>query len=257
MKLFFREYGQVSQPVVLFLHGLLGCSDHWVGVARQLEQRGFRVIIPDLRNHGLSSHSDYMSYQIMADDVAALLQNLDIESCYAVGHSMGGKTAMALALRYPQLVTRLMVIDIAPRAYYGHEKFLRYINGMLEIDLGVANSRKDIEDKMRLIESRDSTLQFLMKNVGKKEKHFFWKPYLQGIGNNFDALSESLEGMGSYDKKTVFLKGARSKYIADGDDVLIRELFPNSDICVIQNAYHWVHVDAPDAFYEYLNNFLG
>lgn len=257
MKLFYREYGSVSQPVVLFLHGLLGCSDHWVGVARRLEQQGFRVIIPDQRNHGLSPHSERLSYHIMADDVATLMKSLDVESCYVVGHSMGGKTAMTLALRYPQMVSRLMVIDIAPRAYSGHEKFLRYINGMLSIDLEMLSSRKDIEDKMRLIEPRESTLQFLMKNVGKKEKHFFWKPYLQGIVNNFDALSDSLEGMGVYDKMTVFLKGAKSKYIADGDDVLIRELFPNADICFIENAYHWVHVDAPDLFYEHLNKFLS
>ncbi len=240
------------------LHGLFGSSDNWLGVAPKLAQK-FHVYLLDLRNHGQSPHSDEMDYPIMAKDVLEFFDAHNLNRANLLGHSMGGKVAMELALNFPARVQKLVVVDMATRTNpQEHEK---YFKALLALDLKKFQSRTQIEDALAP-EIPDLALRrFLLKNLrlissASSSLVFEWRIPLRKIFANYPQLCDALPPRASFPGPTLFLRGGRSHYILESDTPRIRELFPRAEILTIADAGHWVHADAPEEFVRLIQAFL-
>lgn len=252
MKLHFQELGR-GEPLVL-LHGLFGSGDNWLGVAPKLAEK-FHVFLPDLRNHGRSPHHAEMDYPLMAADVDRFFAAQKIARAFVLGHSMGGKVAMRLALDFPACVTKLVVVDMAPRAYApAHEEILA---ALLALDLGRFQSRPQMEEALASGIPSLSLRRFLLKNLGRDDSgHFVWKLNVRGLAENYSRLGEGLAMNRPFENPALFIRGGKSDYIAADDELEIRRLFPAARIETIPSANHWVHADAPLAFVRLVLDFL-
>jgi esterase len=251
MKLFFQQYG-TGQPLII-LHGLLGSLDNWHTLSKTFAA-SFRVLAVDLRNHGRSPHSDNLTYETMAEDVLELMNTQHISSSHLLGHSMGGKVAMTLALAYPTRISKLIVVDIAPRSYRRlHDELL---DALMSVDLALFQSRHQIDEELaRKIPDR-AIRQFLMKNLARDESGSFrWKANLATISRNDEELSTEIDAPAAFPNPTLFVKGERSDYIIESDFPSILRLFPNARIESI-DAGHWVHAESPDQFADVVQQFL-
>jgi len=256
VQLHFKEYGQGR--AVILLHGLFGSSDNWHSLALRLSP-SFHVLAPDQRNHGRSPHSDRMSYELMAADVVALMDSRGIGSAAVLGHSMGGKTAMQLALQFPDRVERLIVVDMAPRAYPPVHRGV--MAALLALDLKLFSTRQAIEDALAPEIPDVSVRRFLLKNIGTTPgAGFFWKLNLRGLLDQNESLyrpvSPTPPGAGPFSKPGLFVRGGKSDYLGPDDEPLIRSLFSNAAIRTVPEAGHWVHADAPEAFFRMVLDFL-
>ncbi|HEX4349676.1 MAG TPA: alpha/beta fold hydrolase [Verrucomicrobiae bacterium] len=252
MQLYFKESGQ-GQPVIL-LHGLFGSSDNWHTIAARLAEK-FHVFAPDQRNHGQSPHSAEMDYPLMAADVDEFFTARGVESAMVIGHSMGGKTAMQLALQFPQRVHKLVVADIAPRAYApAHDKIFA---ALLALDLASFQNRTQMEEALAPEIPGLVLRRFLLKNLGRSPAGgFFWKINLQGLAENYWRLREPVIGAGPFTGPTLFIRGGKSDYVQAEDEPLIREWFPAARIETIAEAGHWLHADKPEEFLRLVLGFL-
>lgn len=252
MQLYFKEFGQ-GEPLVI-LHGLFGSSDNWFSIAPKLAGQ-FHVFTLDLRNHGQSPHSDEMSYPVMARDVVEFLDGQGLASANVLGHSMGGKTAMQLALDFPERVERLIVADIAPRAYA--LEFEPYFQAMLALDLKKFKSRMQVEEALASSVPDLVIRRFLLKNLGHNpDGSYFWRINLPGIHKNYPQNCEAMTSEKQFDKPVLFLSGGKSNYVSEADHPQILKLFPRAQFEVIRGAGHWVHADAPGEFVEEVRSFL-
>jgi len=251
MKLFYREMG--SGTPVIILHGLFGTSDNWHTVGKKLEN-DFRVILPDLRNHGQSPHSDEWDYSAMSDDILDLYNQLEITTAHLIGHSMGGKVAMEFAARFPDKVTKLAIIDIAPRFYPPHHQDI--LAAFNSVDLQQLKSRKQADDQLASMISDAGIRQFLLKNLARKDDGFYWKHNLKVIGEKIGNVGEGFDESIEVDVPGLFIRGEHSDYIMDDDYDLIRDIFPKAKIATIKGAGHWVHAEKPDELLDMLNYFL-
>jgi pimeloyl-ACP methyl ester carboxylesterase len=252
MQLHYKESGQGR--AVILLHGLFGSSDNWYSVAQRLAEQ-FHVYMIDQRNHGQSPHSAQMDYPLMASDVDKFLTARGLESALVIGHSMGGKTAMQFALHFPQRVERLVVADMAPRAYAsGHDKIFA---ALLALDLPKFQTRGEIEEALAPEIPNQVLRRFLLKNLGRGSTgEFFWKINLQDIAKNYWRLREPVAGDAPFTKPVLFIRGGKSEYIRPEDESLIHEWFPAAQIQTIPDASHWVHADKPEEFLRLLLGFL-
>ena len=255
MTLNYKEFGQ-GEPL-LILHGLFGMLDNWQSIAKKLSEH-FLVYIIDQRNHGKSPHSDDYNYDILADDLLEFMEARELRSAHLVGHSMGGKTAMHFALRYPAAVRSLVVVDIAPRAYQGgHEA---YFEAMLALDLTKIKERKEAEHFLATRIADAAELQFLLKNLSRNDvtdEHFEWKMNLRSLYRNYPTIMGGVGAAGeTLDKPTLFVRGGRSQYIREDDKELILTRFPKAQLVTIPNAGHWVHAEQPEAFLAAITDFL-
>ena len=252
MNLHFKESGQ-GRAVVL-LHGLFGSSDNWYPVTKRLETE-FNVFALDHRNHGQSPHSAEMDYPVMAADVDRFMTARGLESAVVIGHSMGGKTAMQLALHFPHRVEKLIVADMAPRVYApAHDKILA---ALLALDLARFRDRAQIEEALAPEVPNLVLRRFLLKNLGRNSSGgFVWKINLRDIAQNYWRLREQVAGDAPFVKPALFIRGGKSKYIQPEDEPLIREWFPAAQIDAIAEAGHWVHADAPGEFLRLVLAFL-
>lgn len=252
MQLHFKQLGR-GEPLVL-LHGLFGQSDNWFGVAPRLAEK-FHVLMPDLRNHGHSPHHPEMDYPLMADDVEKFFTAQKMENACVIGHSMGGKVAMQFALDFPACVKKLIVVDMAPRAYQrAHDHIFA---ALLALDLALFQTRQQIEEALAPEIPSLNLRRFLLKNLGRDEQgKFFWKMNLRGVAENYSRLGEVLKAGEPYAGPSLFIRGGRSDYINANDELEIRRLFPAAELQTIASANHWVHADAPDEFVRRVLNFL-
>jgi len=252
MRLHFKESGR-GQAVIL-LHGLFGSSDNWHYLALKLAD-SFHVLAVDQRNHGQSPHSDEMDYRLMAADVNKFMDARGLASALVIGHSMGGKTAMQLALQFPERVEKLVVADMAPRPYApAHEQIFA---AQLALDLEIFSSRQEIEDALAPAIPNLILRRFLLKNLGRDAAgQFFWKINLRGLADNYGKLREAIAGPAPFRKPTLFIRGGKSDYIRPEDEPLIRQLFPRSEIHTVADASHWVHADKPEEFGRLVLDFL-
>ena len=252
MKLHYRSYGE-GPPVVL-LHGLFGSLDNWHSISRELARR-FRVYAPDQRNHGDSPHSAEMNYPAMAEDVLDFIRSIGLERAAVVGHSMGGKTAMELALAHPEAVDRLVVVDISPRAYAPcHE---RIFNGLLALEPAGFENRGEIEAALAPAIPSKSVRQFLLKSLARDPGGAFrWKLNLRDLFANYGRLSEALAGNRVFRGPALFLRGGKSEYLPESDWGLVRSLFPGARLETVAGAGHWVHAEAPEPFLKNVLEFL-
>ena len=236
-----------SGPPLLVLHGLFGSSSNWRSVARQLADT-HTVHSVDLRNHGASPWADSMDYTEMAGDVLQLMDRLGLQQAAVMGHSMGGKTAMALALRQPQRVSRLLVVDIAPLSYA--DTLTPFAEAMRGADVMAAVSRAEVYGRLQQAVPDAGVVPFLMQNLVMHNDHFDWRINLMGISAAMPQLCgfpSSLLGA-RFARPVTVLAGARSEFVTQRDGAAFRPMFTQVDVHVIADAGHWVHADQPAAF---------
>ena len=251
MQIYFKQSGQGR--ALILLHGLFGSSDNWHYITTKLAET-FHVFVPDLRNHGQSPHSAAMDYPLMAGDVVELMQAQGSSTARVIGHSMGGKVAMQLALQFPERVEKLIVSDMAPRVYApAHEKIF---SALLALDLPAYANRQQMEEVLAPDIPSLMLRRFLLKNLGR-DAHgkFFWKMNLRGLWDNYPRLAEPMAGA-PFTKPTLFIRGGRSDYIQPEDSGRIHELFPAARIETIPDASHWIHADKPEEFLKLVLAFL-
>ena len=255
MKLFYREYGE-GRPVVI-LHGLLGISDNWVAFSRRLSAEGYRVLIPDQRNHGHSPHHPVLNYYALTDDLSEFIETHRLQDPVILGHSMGGKVAMRYTLEHPDTVEKIIVVDTSLRPYYRFNYHLKLIDAMLSVDLDALSNREDVEKQLIGKISDHRLVQFLLKNLARKEKgKFVWRPNLTAISNNVDAMYDGVFYSTRFDKPALFIRGGKSDYILDEDIPAIMQNFPEAILKTIENGTHWVHADEPEIFYREVSGFI-
>lgn len=245
VELTFRRQG--SGPPLVCLHGLFGSGRNWVGIASALEDR-FEVILPDLRNHGASPWSDEMTYAAMADDLAALLDRLGLARVRLLGHSMGGKAAMALALTAPERLSHLVVADIAPVAY--PPALETYIEAMRAVDLARVDRRDQADAALAPAVPEPGIRSFLLQNLERREGRFAWRLNLEALARAMPAIRgfPDLSTAEPFQAPCCFIRGARSDYVRDEHLPLIRALFPTATLRTVEGAGHWVHAEQPQGF---------
>ena len=244
-----------GEPLVL-LHGLFGSGRNWQSLARRFAE-SFEVVSVDLRNHGQSFHADEMNYSVMAADVAALLETLGLENCRVLGHSMGGKVAMTLAIQQPALLARMIVADIAPVAY--HHDYDDLIEPILALDLDHFASRTQIDHALRPHIPEDQLRAFLLQNLARDEGGWSWRVNWQAIQREMESLTgfDSLPTNWSTDLPTLFIRGAKSDYVGSAEIDVIRRHFSNAEIATIEGAGHWLHAEQPAEFARLALDFLN
>ena len=253
MQLHFQQYG-VGQPLII-LHGLFGSLTNWNSISKTFAAR-YHVIAVDQRNHGSSPHSSELSYADLAADLHELFVAQELRSAHVLGHSMGGKTAMQFALSYPALVDRLVVVDIAPRAYAPHhDEIFAALGGL---DLQKYHSRTELDQALARQLPDRAVRQFLLTNVERDEAGSFrWKINLTGLRSNYEAIIAGVTTDQPFSGPTLFVRGANSDYIQPSDEPAIRSLFPRATISTVEGAGHWVHAEAPTEFARVVLDFLG
>jgi len=247
----YKSQGSAGPPVVI-LHGLLGSSSNWRSIARRLAEQ-HRVFTPDLRNHGESPHVDDMSYPAMAGDVRAFLDEHAIDAATVIGHSMGGKTAMRLALDAPHRVDRLVVVDIAPTL--SDHDHLPWLRAMASLDVSRITRRADAEGMLEAAVPDAAMRRFLLQNLASTAGGFAWRINLEAIESNLPALLDFPvdADVQPFTGSALFVRGAQSDYLPPKDETAVRALFPRARIVTIEDAGHWVHAQQPARFLEALD----
>lgn len=254
MKLATTSYGENGSPVVV-LHGLFGSGRNWMTAARLLASE-HRVVAADLRNHGTSPHTDTMSYPEMAQDVYETITDLGLGPVALVGHSMGGKAAMLTALRHPEVVDRLIVVDVAPVAY--PPAFVAYAQAMRSADLSSVERRSDVEKQLVEAVASPATRAFLLQNLILDDHGARWRPNLPVIEASLPEISGWPEEItGSYDGPTLFVYGGESDYVRAKHHDTVRRYFPRAEFAAIPEAGHWVHAERLDDFLATVTPFLA
>jgi pimeloyl-ACP methyl ester carboxylesterase len=251
MLLFHQDLG--SGTPMMILHGLFGSLDNWRTLSLKLAEH-FRVLPTDLRNHGHSFHSDEHTYELMAEDINALYNHLNLPPMILVGHSMGGKAAMFFALKYSEKVKKLVVADMSPKQYPPHHNIV--LQALNAVEMDKVTSRKEVEDQLSVYISDSPTRQFLMKGLVRNDDGTFkWRFNLRTLTGDYNRINVALPD-GQYHGPTLFMAGERSNYIQKDDHTLILHHFPQAQIQVIPNAGHWIHAEQPQAFLEALLAFV-
>ena len=247
-----------SGPLVAFCHGLFGQGKNWTTIAKEIAV-DHRVLLVDMPHHGRSEWPDHFDYVDVADRVATLFSADDPVAL--VGHSMGGKAAMVLALRHPELVDRLCVVDVSPVDYEGRSEFAGYIEAMLALDLDALEHRRDADEALAEAVPNRTVRSFLLQNLHRGEDGWSWRPNLEVLGRDLASLggwpAEALEGVAPYEGSTLWVAGADSPYVEDEYTDAMDRWFPRNRRVTIKGAGHWVHSEQPQVFTEVLRRFLA
>lgn len=249
----YKTFGQ-GDPIII-LHGLFGTLDNWQTIAKQLAQQ-YSVYIIDLRNHGRSPHADEFDYPTMATDVQHFMESHWIYKAHIIGHSMGGKVAMQLATEYPDMVDRLIVVDIAPKTYpSGHDAIFE---ALLGLDLKNTKDRKEADAFLQKKIAELGVRQFLLKNLSRNKGsgQYEWKMNLPVIHAAYSQILENIDTSDTFEGDTLFIRGGKSDYIASDDLSLLQEYFPNAELKTVDGAGHWVHAEQPKVLLEMVLRFL-
>lgn len=259
MQLYYRHYpsnATKAKPLVV-LHGLFGSNTNWASLARRfaLHQPVYAV---DLRNHGQSPHADSMSFAEMAADVLEFIQAHQLSGCHLLGHSMGGKVAMQLALENPDLLGKLLVADIAPKVYPPrHQEVFAAIDTIDRVEL---ENRQQADELISDILPEQSTRLFLLSNLQRDESNKLkWRINMQAIREQYEQISAAPSAINNhtYSSPCLFLRGSYSSYLMAKDEADIQRIFVNCQFTTIDKAGHWLHVEQSDAFIAAVNRFLG
>jgi len=253
MELFCRHVGS-GEPVII-LHGLFGSSDNWMSIAHKMGEKR-NVFVPDQRNHGQSFHSEEWNYQVMVEDIWTLIEKFHIKNPVILGHSMGGKVAMHFAVTFPNIIKKLIIVDIAPKFYPVHHQ--QILSGMNSLEVEKIKSRFEANDQLAKSVPDPVIRQFLLKNLARDpESGFNWKLNLEVITNKIDNVGESIEPAEmKFDEPVLFIRGSRSDYISPEEYRLIAEIYPNNFIATIRDTGHWVHAENTDQFLKVVESFL-
>lgn len=239
---------------LLVLHGLFGMLDNWGNFAREASQH-FPVHLLDLRNHGKSFWSDSMSHQDMAEDIFNYCTARKLTEINLLGHSLGGKAVMQFAINHPEMVEKLIVADISPKAYPPHHQGI--IKALQSVDFQKVSSRKEVEEILHSYIPETSVIQFLTKNIyWTDDKKLAWRFNLKVLAEKYSEFVSNAVQFGVYRGKTLFMAGEKSHYILPQDHFLIKQQFPEAEIVPVPNAGHWLHAENPEFFNETVLNFL-
>lgn len=249
----YRIYGD-SGPSVYIIHGIFGMLDNWHYAAGILSQH-YRVITFDARNHGRSFHHEDAGFDAMCEDLLGLMNHLSDDSPILVGHSMGGKTAMTFAERYPDRISGLIVVDIAPKAYpAGHGEYFKAFH---DIDFARVQSRKEAETLFEPYAPDAGVRQFLLKNLEPRPGGGYQlKINAAALVKYYPEIIGDLHLSRGYAGPTLFVRGEKSGYIKDTDMPHILNFFPNAALQTIAGAGHWVHADNPSDFISCISDFI-
>ncbi len=255
MKLAYREFG--TGQALIILHGLFGQSDNWNTLAKNFAEQNFRVFTVDQRNHGLSPHSAVWNYEVMADDLHEFILEHNLHQPIILGHSMGGKTAMFFEWKYAHVTSKIIIVDISPRAYGPHHSdVLKALNA---VDFSVTKTRKEAEAKLSEYISDLGTKQFLLKNIYWKDAEnniMDWRFNLKVIGDQIEVVGIEVPVFKS-DVSCLVISGERSNYISEKDLEDFDLRFTNYTLQTIAGAGHWVHAEKPKEFFDVVMEFLN
>lgn len=254
VELAYRETGSGSP--LLIMHGLFGSGTNWRSIAKELGAR-HRVFMLDLRNHGSSPHTESMDYRSMAEDVRAFLDRKSLERAALLGHSMGGKTAMQLALAEPRRIARLIVVDIAPVP--AEEDHSPYITAMQNLDFERIRRRTEADAELAATIPEAGVRTFLLQNLVNDNGHFRWRLNLDAIEASLAELADfpAQPSAAAYAGPTLFVRGAQSPYVRAEHYPVIERLFPTAQVRSVDGAGHWVHADRPQEFLTLVGAFLN
>jgi len=252
LSLSYEEYGVSQTPTLIILHGFFASARNWRQVAKKLSEQ-YHIYIIDLRNHGQSPHNAIMDYPAMSSDIKQFIVEHGIKGVNILGHSMGGKVAMYLALNTPDIINKLIVADISPTNY--KHSFDVIIRALKSVPLADINNRKQADELLSATIPELSFRQFLLQNLVLVGGHYQWRIDLDifaASADNIIAFPE-VESLIPYAVPVLFLAGANSNYIKEAD---VYSLFPSAKIECIQQAGHWLHAEQPNAFCWAVNQFL-
>lgn len=253
MRLHYQVQGDGSP--LLVLHGFLGSLDNWRALSKRLAQH-HQVYSIDLRNHGASPHAAVMNYRVMAEDLREFFADHDLSSAHLLGHSMGGKVAMQFAVNFPTQAGKLVIVDIAPRAYAPEHRPL--LDALLKLPVSTFTTYGEVDAALAPSVPDTALRQFLSKNLVRNESGGFrWRINLDAISVNYDELTHAIESTMPFTKPTLFIRAGRSRFIQDSDIADIRKIFSDAEIVSIADAGHWVHIDAAEDFYQAVTQFLA
>lgn len=253
MKLNYKSFGQ-GEPIVI-LHGMFGMLDNWQWMARQLAKE-YMVFLVDLRNHGKSPHSDEFGYKIMAEDLHLFMEDNWLHEATIIGHSMGGKVAMKFALEYPDMVDRLVIVDMAPKSYEGnHDKILKALKAF---PIKEIESRSEAQEILQKAIPEKDVIQFLLKNLSRDKESggYRWKMNLTVIIDHYKEILSHEPSELIYEGPSLFLAGAKSNYVQEDEFPTYKNNFPAAQLTYIKGAGHWVHAEAPQDFLQNLLDFM-
>lgn len=254
MKLAYRDFG-TGQPLII-LHGLFGQSDNWNTLAKNFAEKGFHVYTLDQRNHGLSPHSNEWDYKVMADDLKKFIDDHHLQNPILLGHSMGGKTVLFFELKYSGVADKLIIADIAARAYEPHHNDV--LKALHAVDFTKISVRKEAEAIMNNYLSDFGTKQFLLKNIYWKDEantEMAWRFNLKTITEEYDNIGVAVPNFVS-STKALIINGEKSNYINEQDKLDFEKRFTHVQFETILNAGHWVHAEKPKEFFEAVMEFL-
>ncbi|REA61598.1 alpha/beta hydrolase [Dyadobacter luteus] len=255
MNLNYKKFGE-NGPALVILHGVFGFLDNWLTVGKAVADRGFQVYLVDQRNHGRSPHEGALNYETFAEDLKEFIGQQELHNPILVGHSMGGKTVMEYAVRYPDTFSRLVVVDIGPKAYPIHHK--KILEGLNHIPVDTIENRQQADDILSEYEPIPAVRQFLLKNLYRKDEGGFgWRFNLPLLSTDMAHVGQAIATDTPVEIPTLFMRGDHSDYILDEDWEDIQKIFPDSKLDTIQNSGHWIQAEQPKAFLESLLNFVS
>ena len=243
-----------GDPLVI-LHGLFGSLDNWQTLATRFAETRMCVLV-DLRNHGRSPHADTHTLSEMATDLAVFLEDNWMHEVDLLGHSMGGKVAMRFALDYPGRLRRLVVVDMGVRAYSrGHDDIFA---AMRALPLAGGHTRADLDVLLAAGIPEPSVRQFLLKSLRRRSTGYTWKLNLDVLERDYPEILRPIGAGGQrWDGPALFVRGARSPYVADADWPGIQAVFPGAALATVAGAGHWLHAEQPEALYAVVEEFLA
>lgn len=244
-----------SGAPLLILHGYFGMGDNWKALGNKFAEN-FEVHIIDQRNHGRSFHSDDFDYELLVEDLLYYIKHHNLKQVTILGHSMGGKVAMLFAVTYSELVDKLIVADISPKFYPPHHEYI--LAALNAVNFSIHNSRKKVEDVLKLYIQDPGIIQFMLKNVyWKSKEELDFRFNLPSLTTNNNEVGEALPSFTHFNEPTLFLRGENSNYITVEEEALIEAHFSKATIVTIKNAGHWLHAENPNQFYNEVIHFLN
>ncbi len=257
--IFSKRVGETGRRIV-FLHGLFGRGKNFTRIAKALAPE-FSSLLVDLPNHGDSDWTAAFDYIEIADAVAdhiAEVTEPEQRPVHLVGHSLGGKVAMVLALRRPDLIDRLVIVDIAPKAGGSTGVFEHLLSSLADLDLDRVESRTDADVALQEPIPEAATRGFLLQNLRPTSSGYAWQPNLELLYSSLDAIGDFPDmGDAQFDHPVLWVAGEDSEYISRDDLPQMRALFPRTTLLTVKGSGHWVHSEKPQAFVSALTTFFG
>ncbi len=247
----YKKYGE-DGDIIIILHGLFGSLDNWHTLATEFGST-FLVYTVDLRNHGKSFHDNEINYKLMANDFYQFMNDLQIDKASFIGHSMGGKVAMQLALNHPEKIEKLLIADMGIKKYKPHHTEI--FDALQSLDIKSIKNRHEADAIMALKIPDFGVRQFLLKNLIREGDQFSWRMNLQSILNHYDEILDTIQGE-TFEGPVLFVKGEKSEYILEEDWQSILSFFPNSELKIMFKVGHWIHAEDPKTFASIVFDFM-